>query len=620
MKSGFLQDPQETPNDPSRKAAWAGPLVLSLLAAATVLFALSVSGWFGDRAAGFVPPAGNIKWIPECYRGGRLDGRGVRILLESAGPIALLFPLFLVFWRNGTDSRKAFQNALLAVSLLAGTLLRVHLWAIKSFWLDSYALKAGLRMHSWSEILSGPLGFEQSAPIGFCLLEKAVGELSGWNDQALTFPLLRVGIGSLFLFSRLLVRAGITRFYGVFSLLFALSPQLVFYSAEFKQYGFDVLFAILSLLAAVSLFSDKPSAGLLVLVFVVGPFFSHTQFFLLPGLGLFLFLKTFRPSGRWRFPPPADLATFLICAGLGGVATLSSYIHTVVTMPRGMFGLWANAFPPVDSVRCYSSWWLERCALSFRDPICVFPVPAKYSLAGIPMFLPAAVLIVWGMAFYRRKAPAAVGLFLCALLLVVLAATLKKWPVVTGTDSVIMSRQIVFLLPFSFFFLCVGIESAGLRFPRTSAVVLAIISAGVFLRLLKLDDRHYSFSWPDAVAELARRATGDSPILIGKYHSNAVWAYAPDWAENNRERIVFFNMSDPKGLAERLDGFAENPPEGGFWILWAERFQEKSVAAVCKNHLPGWHADFVHRSPAGVLQHFPGRRAGAPVPPESGVH
>ena len=236
------------------------------------------------------------------------------------------------------------------------------------------------------------------------------------------------------------------------------------------------------------------------------------------------------------------------------------------------------------------------------------------------MFLPAAVLIVWGMAFYRRKAPAAVGLFLCALLLVVLAATLKKWPVVTGTDSVIMSRQIVFLLPFSFFFLCVGIESAGLRFPRTSAVVLAIISAGVFLRLLKLDDRHYSFSWPDAVAELARRATGDSPILIGKYHSNAVWAYAPDWAENNRERIVFFNMSDPKGLAERLDGFAENPPEGGFWILWAERFQEKSVAAVCKNHLPGWHADFVHRSPAGVLQHFPGRRAGAPVPPESGVH
>lgn len=70
MKSRFLQDRRETPNDPSRKPEWAGPLVLSLLAAATALFALSVSGWFGDRAAGFVPPAGNIKWIPECYRGG----------------------------------------------------------------------------------------------------------------------------------------------------------------------------------------------------------------------------------------------------------------------------------------------------------------------------------------------------------------------------------------------------------------------------------------------------------------------------------------------------------------------------------------------------------------------
>ncbi len=78
-------------------------------------------------------------------------------------------------------------------------------------------------------------------------------------------------------------------------------------------------------------------------------------------------------------------------------------------------------------------------------------------------------------------------------------------------------------------------------------------------------------------------------------------------------------MNDPKRLAERLDGFAENPPDGGFWILWAERFREKEVATVCKDHLPGWHADFVRRSPAGVLQHFPGRRADFPVLPESGV-
>lgn len=560
----------------------------------------------------FVPPASALPRLPDLLARAKLDGRGFRILFEIVLPFAFLGPLFLAFRRRGASHRAAADGAFLSCALLVGAILRVHLWATKSFWLDTYALKAALRNHTFREILSEPLGFDQSAPLGFCLLGKAVGELAGWSDHALSFPLLLVGLAVLGLVPLAVSRAGAPRLRAPAALLVALSPHLVYYSAEFKQYGLDALFAALSLLAAVELAAGRRPRAILGAVFVAGPLFSHTQFFLLPGLGLVLFLATFRSGGTWRRPPRPDLELFAACGALGAAATAVSFAHTMSTMPDMMFDFWSFAFPPRNSAGAWLSWWTEKSLMFFREPFAVLPVPDAFSWFRLPLFLPVPAILLCGCFVPRRSRPCAF-VVASSLVLLVFASTLRKWPVATGSDFVIVARHLLFLLPAAFFFLACGLEGVA-RFSSKTAV--AIVLAGticVSARLLHQDDLRYSFSWPEAIGELAARSVDGAPILLGDYHSYAAWAYEPEWVETNRHRIFFIKKEIPELLAEKLDELSRDPPPDGFWILWADRGVEgKMVPAVIRESLKGFRVDFVRKSPAGNLRHYSGRPAGGP--------
>ena len=124
-----------------------------------------------------------------------------------------------------------------------------------------------------------------------------------------------------------------------------------------------------------------------------------------------------------------------------------------------------------------------------------------------------------------------------------------------------------------------------------------------------MDDRKHSFSWPDAVDELVRRSDDASPIMLGTGHAFVAWAYRPEWTGANQDRICTLDLDDPAPFAARLDQLAASPPPEGFWILWSDRPREgKMVPELCRDHLAGLHADFVKKTRAGNLQHFPGRR------------
>ena len=578
-------------------------LALSLLSAglfALVLF-LGRDPAFSARLLAW----NNGGWADAFAEGTYPAARSFRALLEISGCLALLWPVSALLARGRRRSpAEAAERALLLVSLLLGAVLRLDLWLTKAFWIDSYALKAGLRNHSFAEILSGPLGFGQSAPVGFCLFEKAVGGLSGWNDHALALPLLLAGLAVPALVPLAVFRAGAPRLRAPAALLAAISPQLVYYSAEFKQYGIDAFFAVLSLLAAIELGAGRRPRLLLAAVFVVGPLFSHTQFFILPGLGLLLLLATIRRDGAWRLSR-ADAATLLLCGGLGGAATLASYAHTAATMPGIMDTFWENAFPPHGSAGAFCGWWAEKGLMFFRDPFAVLPVPATISWLRLPLFLPVPALLLFGVLSRNRSARFAGPLLVSVLALLVLASTLRKWPVRAGTESAIESRHLLFLLPFAFFLLALGLERLRARcLPLAAAVVLAAVPVGAS-RLLA--DRIYSWSMPDAVEELARRASGGEPILLGGYHYAAAMAYAPGWFAANEERIEVLHTDDPAPFAARLDELSA-APSSGFWTLWAPRGKEgRLLPGLFAEHLPSRHADFSKKTSAGILQHFPGR-------------
>ncbi len=614
-----MNDPPPSPElEAQRTNRGRGLLVLSIVAvAASAALAVLLSRPGLQR---LLPPARSLKWMPAFLSRVRLDPRGFRLLLEVAAPFVLSYPLFLFFQRRDRTRQAAADRAFLVCAVVVGVLLRVHLWATRSFWIDAYALKAALRVSSFAEVFAAPLRFNQSAPVGFCLVEKAIGELFGWSNLALTFPMLLAGLAVLLLFPVCLGRLGFSRFLGPMTLLLAISPHLVFYSTEFKQYGIDAFFAALSLFAAVELGRDRRPRALLLLLFVGSPFFSHTQFFLLPGLGLLLLLRTFRREGRWRLPPRPELALFLCCAVFGGGAVLASYVHTVATMPNVVFNSWGSrdAFAPTGSLREFVDWAAKAFFLFFREPFPVLPVPRLFSWSEAILFLPAPALLVLGAASRECRKAATIALA-PALALLVLAAAMDKWPVWTGDGSLASSRHLVFLLPVAFIFLACGLGRIA-RFSTVFAALLAVASAFTLAsRLLALDDRDCSSPWDDAIAELIERSADGAPILLGHYHYVTAWSVDPDWMERNKARIS--RLGSNPDLARKLDDLAASPPPEGFWVLWAERGQEKTrIPKLCGEHFRGHHADFVRKTPAGNLQHFPGKNVEFPVSPESGVH
>lgn len=94
--------------------------------------------------------------------------------------------------------------------------------------------------------LTRPLGLIQGAPIGFLWLEKTSVLIFGSNEYALRLVPLLAGLASMILFDPLAQRVlgGWARCVPV--AIFAISPTLVYYASEAKQYGVDV-FAFVAL-------------------------------------------------------------------------------------------------------------------------------------------------------------------------------------------------------------------------------------------------------------------------------------------------------------------------------------------------------------------------------------
>ena len=93
-----------------------------------------------------------------------------------------------------------------------------------------------------------PLDYNQGAPLGFLLIEKAVIGLLGSKDYILRLFPLMAGLASIPLMYY------VSRKYGkglasYISLgLFAVSTQLIYYSSELKQYSSDVLMTLILML------------------------------------------------------------------------------------------------------------------------------------------------------------------------------------------------------------------------------------------------------------------------------------------------------------------------------------------------------------------------------------
>ena len=210
---------------------------------------------------------------------------------------------------------------LTALGLVCGIALRTLAYtADHSLWIDECMLALNIVERSPAQLLE-PLGHNQGAPVGFLLACKASVEVFGVNEAALRLPAFVGSIVGLFAFA-----------FAAFQLLpkpaarlalwfFALSPYLVAYAAEAKQYSTDGAVCGILLALAAGPLTARTGLGRWIALALGGAaaiWCSHPSMFLLAGLGIALFVQALR--GRER---KAILAVVFV----GAVWVILSLIH-----------------------------------------------------------------------------------------------------------------------------------------------------------------------------------------------------------------------------------------------------------------------------------------------------
>jgi hypothetical protein len=241
------------------------------------------------------------------------------------------------------------------------------------------------------------------APVGYLLVAKLCHVLGGSSEFALRLPSLLASLTSLALFVPLAFRAlpAMPARYAV--AMFSLSPYLIGYAGEFKQYELDACVCV----GLLALGRSNVARGWLALAGSLAVWFSHPALFVLGGLGLSILSKRTIPVvAAWA-------VSFLACYVfvLRGTAG-NDYLRTY----------WAGKFLTLPPTGPGDVAWVGH---HFFE---LFANPggfgnAEFALAGVAGLCFLIGCVAWWRED-RRLLIAVVG----PLLLCLLASGLKMYP------------------------------------------------------------------------------------------------------------------------------------------------------------------------------------------------
>jgi hypothetical protein len=319
----------------------------------------------------------------------------------------------------------------------AGICLRLfHFFHNRSLWIDESFLANNLVRLGFAELVTGPLEYEQKAPIGYLLLSKLSVVLFGKGEMALRLVSLLSSIASL-----LLLRSVARRFLtpaGVFVALaiLAITPPSVYYSVEAKQYCTEMLATVMALYLYVR-YHEKITFSALLLWGLLGAvliWFSYSVIFVLAGMAIaagltYLFRKDWTAFFRSAIPFSLWLVSF-------GVNYL---LFTQKHAGSGWLIDWfadMNAFIPFPPASLKDWTWLgERTlhVLHFTLGLTWIDLYYYYNLSEVlkeTARMPWLPLLCWvsGLVLVYRQNRQLFWVFTLPLLLVLLASAVRIYP------------------------------------------------------------------------------------------------------------------------------------------------------------------------------------------------
>jgi hypothetical protein len=276
------------------------------------------------------------------------------------------------------------------LSLWGAALRLVQYLHHRSLWFDEASLALNILNRSYSSLIR-PLDYDQGAPVGFLFVERFVGVHLGFGEFALRLIPFLASIAALILFYRV-ARVTLLPLASWIALgLMVVSPHLIYYASEVKQYSTDVLVSITLYLLILTFLSRPPSLHKALLLSITGGiavWISHPSLIILAGAGSAAFLCLLQRRD-WRKLVLFLFAGMLWCGSFAAVYFVS--LHEVAKN-RFLYLYWASGFMPHDLTSAVTwKWLLEHFLLLFKNP-------------GGMLAQPAALCFLCGcVAMFRRN-------------------------------------------------------------------------------------------------------------------------------------------------------------------------------------------------------------------------
>jgi hypothetical protein len=347
----------------------------------------------------------------------------------------------------------------------------------RSLWIDEAMLALNLVNRTPAELLA-PLDWNQGAPVGFLMASKGAVALFGGSEWALRLVPFLASCAGLIGFAwvaRRLLPPGAA----VLALaLFALSPHLVGYAGECKQYASDAAVAVGLLALALGLLEGKGGRRWLALAAggAVAVWCAHPAAFVLGGIGTALVARALAARDRGR----TIAALAVIGCWLASFAACYALCLRYLSANAYLTGYWTDHFLPANAGAL--TWLVDHL-------IALFTVPGGFGGGAVPLGGFAAVLALLGLReLARERWPVAVAL-LVPVTLVLAASALHKYP--------FGGRLLLFLVPTAGLLVARGawalFEAARAKNAFAAGAVLALLvgaSAWQTLDALRKPPRH----------------------------------------------------------------------------------------------------------------------------------
>ncbi len=454
----------------------------------------------------------------------------------------------------------------LALTLVVGIGLRLTAFATdRPLWLDEAMIAMNLTDREVGQMFE-PLDRNQSAPVAFLLAGKLCVVAFGPTEHALRLPALVASALGMIAFAVAAVRLLPPWTARLAVLLFALSPTVVSYAAEVKQYSSDAAVAA-GLLALAAPLLRTPTRGRLIALGVGGAaavWASHPAVFVLAAVGVGLFVRALRRRER------------VLAVVLTGAAWLVSFAGVYwVNVRHGanndyLAEYWADHFLPLSpaAVAWLSEQWVDFFRAVGGYGGVLFPV------AGL-----AAVLAVVGVVgLWKDGHRATAAVLLGGFAFTLLASALHKYPFV--------GRLLLFLVPAAVLLVAHGAAVlAGAVWKRSRLAAVVLLAAVVYAPGVEVVRQfRHPFREEDVPAAVgfvrARWQPGDRVYV---YNGNSDVGAGPAFEFYTRgdrlpaEAVVLggAHRDDPRGYQAEVNALAAAP--GRVWVLFAHQHDHEEA-------------------------------------------